>query len=84
MGQFSREDDFPRCIVDNGYARGLAARINLDSVGCLAAVSFSGFQADGKGIAFENGGLPFREQDACSCRMNRIKRLFVGLEHKNV
>ena len=79
MGQFSSEDDSGISLVDNGYTRCFASRINLDSVVCYPRVSFGCFQDDGKGVSFEHGGLPLIQQETGPCRMNRIKRVFVGV-----
>jgi len=82
--EFCCKNDLSRLIVDDGETRGLASRINLDPQLCHNWIIDGHFQDDRERVSLEDSRFSLIKELSCSCWMNRIQWLFVGIDNKNV
>ena len=73
MGQFCGENNLSCRLIEQGDARSLAARIDLEPEGGQHRFVDGCLENDRERVAFEHRRFARREQDACSAWMDRIK-----------
>ena len=83
MTQFSREDDFTGCIIDQGQPGRLTPRIDLQTERMNLWVLRQCFQDDRKRVAAKNSRFFLCEQQARTSWMDRVERFPVRINDKN-
>jgi hypothetical protein len=84
VGEFCREDHGPARIIDQGHSRRTTPWIDLDAQWLHLWRLYCMQKHDGKRKALEDGCFPCGEQYARSTRMDRVQRLFLRVNDKDM
>jgi hypothetical protein len=84
VGEFCCKDQFPPVIVHHSKPGGSTAGINLETQRVHQWCIHRTLEDHGEWVALEHGGFASLEQQARSARMDRVQRVFIRINDKDL